>query len=350
MMSTQKIILIGYTETNIAALESSYARAFKAAGYKINRWDPLEAIAKVVRLSKLGQLLSRFIHIEPWVRKANENLLLFSERVQPDLILIIGTSGIRAGTLAQLRVRHPKCRIYCIYPDSPHNLDLERISCFPFFDRFMTSSPAWVTAFQKLGATNVHYLPFAADTTLHNPVPKTTSISNYQADLAFIGTWRPEREELLEGLSDFELKIWGSNYWEQRVRRDSPLIKKWTGKPVIGQEFAQVCADSKVLLNIMDTVTWPGPNMRVFEQPACRAFSLVTRSSAVLDLFEEDKTIVCFDSVEEARSKIHYYLTNDEARTRIAEASYQFIVGGGHTYADRVQQIIQWFQEDAKRT
>lgn len=346
-MNLSRILIVGYTKKR-EALESSYAHSFQQLGYEVIRWDPLEVIDKLARLSRFGQILARFIHVEPWVRKANQELLLLVDKTLPQLIIIIGTSGIRAGTLAQLKVRHPQCTIYCVYPDSPHNLDQERIGCFPFFDRLTTSSPAWVNSFKKLGACNTYHLPFAADLKLHKPtLPNQSSL--FQSDIAFIGTWRPEREEFLEKLTDFDLKIWGNSYWKKRTRKGSPIHAKWGGRAVVGDEFSQVCANSKIMLNIMDVVTWPGPNMRTFEQPACRGFSLTTRSSAILEVFEEDKTIACFDTLEEAQSKIEYYLNHDDERNKIAETSYRFVIEHGHTYLDRARQIVTWFKEDSHK-
>jgi spore maturation protein CgeB len=63
-------------------------------------------------------------------------------------------------------------------------------------------------------------------------------------------------------------------------------------------------------------------------------------------LFKEGETIECFDSVEEAREKISYYLSHEDERRRIAEASYRFVVEGGHTYLDRARQLIIWAEED----
>jgi spore maturation protein CgeB len=86
--------------------------------------------------------------------------------------------------------------------------------------------------------------------------------------------------------------------------------------------------------------------MRAFEQPACRAFPLVTRTPAVVELFKEGENIECFDSVEEAREKISFYLANDAARQRVADAAYEFVVNEGHTYMDRVEQLLRWASED----
>jgi spore maturation protein CgeB len=203
----------------------------------------------------------------------------------------------------------------------------------------IASSPAWAGTFSRLGAGQVHYLPFAADIEFHRAVEPATA--GRTRDLAFIGTWRREREELLEQLVDLDLEIWGGDYWRSRTRKGSPLRRCWGGRPVVGIEFARVCAQSRILLNILDPISWPGPNMRTFELPACRAFALVERTAPVLDIFCEGETIECFGSVEEAREKIERYARDEAARRRIAHAAYEFVVEGGHTYRDRVRQILE---------
>ncbi|MBA2340421.1 MAG: glycosyltransferase [Pyrinomonadaceae bacterium] len=341
---THSVLIAG--TSSVGSLESSYARAFKRLGWQVHFWEPMQALHRVARGDRLGHLFSTFVHVEPWLRKANVELLQLADELRPQLLLIIGTEGVRAGTLAQIKVRAPDILIYCLYPDSPHNLDSDRINCLPFFDRVTTSSPAWMKAFTKLGAGRVHYLPFAADTELHRPASGNFSASPFAHDITFIGTWRAERESFLERLTDFDLCVWGSDYWKRRTRPGSPLRARWGGKSITGEMFAEVCTASKILLNIMDAATWPGPNMRTFEQPACRAFSLVTRTPAVLELFKEGETIECFETTKEAREKIAFYLKHDTERRRIAEASYRFVTEAGHTYMERVRKLIAWVTED----
>ena len=86
--------------------------------------------------------------------------------------------------------------------------------------------------------------------------------------------------------------------------------------------------------------------MRVFELAACNAFSLTSRSAAVLDLFDEGKLIECFDSVIEARAKADHYLADNLGRRRVAEAAQVFVREKGHTYLDRAEQLLRWLQED----
>ena len=338
------LLIVG--TNRIETYERSIERAFSKLGWTVDFWDPALELARVSRGKRPGRLLTSLIRIEPWLQKANLRLIQLVDRLGPDLILVIGTTGVRAGSLAQIRVRCPKTVIYCLYPDSPHNLDLDRIQCIPFFDRIATSSPAWVPAFRKFGAIWVSYLPFAADTEYFRPVTdRTQALPAYE--VGFVGNWRQERAALLAQLTDFRLAIWGGDYWHSRVERDSPVRRVWQKRQAIGEEFAAICAQIPIMLNILDVVSWPGPNMRTFELPACRAFALSERSDAVLALFREGETIECFADVAEAQDKIRFYLAREAARQRIALAAYEFVTTQGHTYLDRARQLIAWWQADA---
>ena len=88
--------------------------------------------------------------------------------------------------------------------------------------------------------------------------------------------------------------------------------------------------------------------MGAFEIPACKGFSLCSRSPAILEIFQEGKTIECFESPEEAREKARFYLTHEESRARIARAAFERVVEGGHTYLDRARTIVKWAEDDSR--
>ncbi|HET7547786.1 MAG TPA: glycosyltransferase [Usitatibacter sp.] len=328
------------------SLETSYARALGKLGWSIERWNPREALRRAVRGGRLGAALATFVHVEPWVRKANVELLQAVERLRPRLVLIIATSGVRAGTLAQCRVLSPESRIYMIYPDSPHGMDADRIACLRACHRVAASTRPWARALLGLGAPRTHFVPFAADTALYDSARAPAQASR-RWDVGFIGTWRPEREEALERFSDFRLAVWGGKYWSRRTNPGGSVRGNWRGHELIGEEVVRACAETRVMLNILDPITWPGPNMRSFELPACRAFVLSQRTPEILEFFREGEEIECFDSLDEARDKARHYLSNDAARERIAARGYERVVNGGETYADRAQTILGWLAEDA---
>src|SRR2546429_1973862 len=120
---SNSILIVG--STNPSRLEGSYARAFRKLGWRVEFWEPDKALSRVVRGSRVGKLFSSFVNVEPWLRKANLAFLQIAQELKPALVLVIGTEGLRAGTLGQLRAHLPRTRIYCLFPDTPHNLRSE---------------------------------------------------------------------------------------------------------------------------------------------------------------------------------------------------------------------------------
>jgi spore maturation protein CgeB len=338
------VLIIG-TERE-SSLEMSYQRAFQKLHWTVHRWDPQIALRKSVRFGKAGLMLAQLTNVTPWLHKANLELLGMAYDLKPDLILTIATSGINAGTLAQLHVVIPDTRIYSIFPDTPHNLVTNQIECLPLFDRVIVYSSALVDVFKRFGARYVMPLGFAADPDLHHPYIGANKHDLCYADVSFIGNWRPEREAFLEQLTEFNLVIWGSDYWKKRTRPQSPLKKLWAGYAAEGAEFSRAVSVSKISLNILGPISWPGPNMRSFELPACQAFVLSERQPGITQYFKEGQSIECYSTIEEAREKINYYLREDAARKEIAQAGYKTVIHCGNTYVDRAKTIIDWLQQD----
>src|ERR1700692_1110692 len=110
----QSILIAG--STNPSRLESSFARAFQKLGCTIEFWEPERALARVARGHTAGRFFARLVNVEPWLRKANLAFLQLAQEIRPSLVLVIGTEGLRAGTLGQLRAQLPETTIYCLFP------------------------------------------------------------------------------------------------------------------------------------------------------------------------------------------------------------------------------------------
>lgn len=319
------------------ALETSYARAFGELGWTVGTWDAAAAGEASSRGGRAGRLFARFVQVEPWRRKANVELLQRVDALRPDLLLVIATDGLRGGTLAQAKVLNPAMRIIAAYPDSAHSLDAERIACLAGCDHVAVSAPAWIPAFERLCRVPVSYLPFAADTHLYSPAGPPPGSPEW--DVGFVGTWRHERETLLAAMHPFRTRVWGNAYWKSRTAPGSPVRGMWAGGELVGGDFSAACAGTAVMLNILDPITWPGPNMRSFELPACGAFVLSSRSDAILEIFTEGESIECFGDAAEACEKVRHYLDRPEERARIARKAHEVVIHGGHTYLDRARAI-----------
>lgn len=165
------------------------------------------------------------------------------------------------------------------------------------------------------------------------------SISNkkYINDIVFIGTWSKRRENILNSLSDFNLTIWGS-HWHKSQRKFRKHIE--CNNPIYMEEMCKVIVSSKINLNILTKENRDTTNIRLFEIPACGGFQLSERSNEILGLFEEDKEIVCFETVEELISKCNFYLKDESERERNRLNGYRRLISGNHTVLDRAREIL----------
>ena len=113
--------------------------------------------------------------------------------------------------------------------------------------------------------------------------------------------------------------------------------------------FFDLYARSKIILNdcISDDLNW-----RVFEALASGAMLLTPRvSPETLELFPEGEALVTYEAhnVEDAVSKIDYYLNHDSERLRIARNGYERVCRH-HTAQSRAQQLLNVVERVERRT
>ena len=160
----------------------------------------------------------------------------------------------------------------------------------------------------------------------------------FNSEISFVGSWSARRQIILGSLYDhqFDLYGWG---WQKKI--NSSNFPNWKiNKPISMIEMMQVFLKSKININIFTIENRDLINPRNFDLSVAGAFQLSERSNELLEVFEEDKDIVCFSSNEELKSKTDFYLKNDTLRDKIRFSAYKKISNGNFTLYDRVKKII----------
>src|SRR5262245_11641136 len=96
-------------------LESSYQRAFETLGCQVSIFDFENAVGRHCRFGKLGRLVSTYLTVEAWIRKANRDLVLQALDFRSDLVIVIGQQPIRAGALTQIKACGD-VGLVCVWP------------------------------------------------------------------------------------------------------------------------------------------------------------------------------------------------------------------------------------------
>lgn len=339
---SRRVLLVGAFPEE--ALERSYERAFASLGYETLRFDVPQELSRAVRFGFLGSFFNRFVPIEPWIRKMGRQLVIRAIIHQPDLILNFGHYPVRAGALAQIRSSFSVPIIH-VWPDPFQNWDTHMCAALPLLDLVATYSRYTIESFHQLGARRAVWLPFAGDPALHHPT--TCSLDErhrYQADISFIGSWRPEREAALMKLTNFNLKIWGSD-WGRRCRGNTAILKAWQGRAAYGEEFSKIVACTKINLNVVEVTNYPGANMRFFEIPSAGGFQLSSMAPEMAEAFRDWNHIVYYRNYDELPQLVTQLLQMDEQRKRMAAAAHAQIINL-HTYVHRASQLLELMEAE----
>lgn len=333
----QRVMLVGhYTVGN---LESSYRTAFESLACEVISFSITEALDRYTRLGSPGRLLNMFVPVEPWIHKANRELLLKVLDNKPDVLITFGHYPIRVGALAQVKASTDTALVH-IWPDTLLNWNANLTVCLPLYDLVATYSKSNIPLFKKLGAKKAVWVPLAGDPALHPKMTCTVADQRgFGADVTFVGGWRPEREVILSRLSRFRLKIWGPD-WGRRCRGNPSIMRAWRGRALYGTEFAKATACSKVNLNIIDPTNYPAANMRFFEIPVAGGLQLTSPCPEMEDVFKHGEQVFYYQCAEELPTLLNSLLGNDALREIVSTAGYTKVLSS-HLYTHRANSILQ---------
>lgn len=338
MRNGVRVMLVGSFAPG--ALERSYGSAFADVGCEVKEFDIAEAVQRNVRLGRLGRLLNRFLPVEPWIRKANREMVLAAIVFRPDVFVAIGQNPVRAGALAQLRAVR-SVRTVIVWPDTMVNLGGSIIECLPLYDLVATYSRESVPFFLRLGAPAAEWVPLAADPKMHAP-PAGALPSEFQADVGFIGQWRPERESALALLiaecPELSVRIWGPD-WGRRCTGKPSLVAAWQGRSLYHADFAKAVAGCKINLNVIDPTNFPAANMRFFELAVAGGLQVSSACPEMEETFRDRETVAYFRNESELPQVVRELLADDTGRRRIASDARRLVLAE-HSYVHRAEVIL----------
>lgn len=204
------------------------------------------------------------------------------------------------------------------------------------WDRYYTEE------LKKLGFKNTYFMPIAANTKRYRKLPENLRAdSPFACDVSFVGSWSPKRDLVLRHLADFELAVYGYDWEKSSVG----LQDKSRGPAHNISELPFLYNYSKINVNVTMEQGVTSLNMRVFDVIACEGFLISDYKPDFEELFDMDKEIVCYRSVEELPGLVDYYLKNEKERKEKAAAARRRVLRE-HTYKKRAQYIIDTLKEN----
>lgn len=259
---------------------------------------------------------------------------------KPDIAIITGGHRISAETIHRLKARGVLCVLWTIDPPLYFQPILD---VAPFYDHVFCQGTEAIELLNKTGIRGAQWLPMACDPEYHYPVEFSSAEKDqYGCDVAFVGSYYPERVNLFQKLSDFDFAIWGPG-WDN-LSPDSPIRRCVRGAHTTPAEWLKIYSASKIVLathyhDPQNRFPVYQASPRVFEALACRAFVLCDDQRDVFSLFKDGKDIVRFFDSADLTEKVRHYLAHPEERDKIAAQGYGNVLNN-HTYIHRIKELL----------
>jgi spore maturation protein CgeB len=206
------------------------------------------------------------------------------------------------------------------------------------YDLMFSQLPRIVRSFAAAGVrAEVAHLAF--EPSLLNQLPQAPS---QDVDISFVGSVSADHQQriaLLEAVARrHDLKLWGN--LPRSLPASSPLHRCFQGE-VWGADMYQVLRRSKITLNShIDIAGNEAGNMRLFEATGVGAFLLTDFKDNLHTLFEPDREVAAWRTIDDCLSAIDRFLVDSDRRTDIARAG-QARTMSQHTYRHRACEMLE---------
>jgi spore maturation protein CgeB len=327
-----KILVIGYHNPHFINTLVYREKAIKDLGHQVIALDDRNFLIP-------GRFRDSCKLLHSWdLDRLNRNLVAIASKQKPDLCIVVGGDTILPTTVTGIT----NLGIPCVLWTTNVPIDFDNIiESAPLYDYLFCAGSEALTIFQREGLTEAAWIPYGCDPDYHAPMQLDhADRTEYGSSVAFVGSYYPNRARLLEALSDLDIHVWGP-YWD-RIDKSSPLMPKITSAKVNYTDWVKIYNASEITVVVHyhdEKIPSDQASPKLFEALACACFVLVDDQKDVRALFEDNKHLVFFNSPDDLRQKVSYYLQHPEERDRIRKNGYMETISK-HTFRHRIETIL----------
>lgn len=277
----------------------------------------------------------------------NKEFVSIVSKESPDLLFIIKGDFLFPATLKKIR-DGSSCRVAGYVWDDPfytnnkYQDDYRRVNFkkgLPWYDKIFVFDEYYIGTLNQHGAREVRYLPLATNPNRYRELAVTKQERcDYSYDVCFIGVPFEDRVKIFDNLREYKLGVFG-DHWDTYFRPQGMRTPSYYRGKATGETVNKIYLSSKIVLNIHHSQSIEGLNTRTFDIPACGAFEIVDYKKDVERHFAIDKEIVTFRNIDELKTKIDFYLKNDDLRKTISENG-KHRVRDEHTWVHRIDDVM----------
>lgn len=292
--------------------------------------------------NRLQRSLEARVHLGPSVSRFNADLVRWARSLGGGVRLLWIDKGmwVRPETLAEMK-KVLGCPALHYSPDAQIHWQRSRhfLRALPDYDYCVTTKEWEVEDYRRAGAGRVLLTLQGYSDHFDRPAAGDR-LPGFEGAL-FIGHRQAHYEGRLRSLSAAGLpfRVHG-NAWQARAA-STPWLTGRTGPGLFGPAYPATLASAAIGLGFLGKHIPETTTTRTFEIPAVGAFLLAERTQRHLELYREGVEAEFFAGDEELVDKTRFYLTNPEARARIAAAGYAKAHSSGWSAGELLARLLR---------
>jgi spore maturation protein CgeB len=338
-----KIAVLGPLQGGTLPTAQYCFNALQRMGHKVRGVD-------VSGFNDAYMLFEKFIVGEPgrasmrnqYIELVSSTLLESFNEKPVDILICMAQAPISARVLTELRSRGVITVLWFVEDYLRFGYWREMAKYYDFV--FTIQKGECIEKIRAAGAGEVHYVPTACDPFFHQPLRLSAEDKEkWGSPISFVGAGYHNRQQMFAAISQYPLKIWGS---EWPLGKPFDRLVQEESRRIAPEEYIKIFNATEVNLNLHSSSERDGVdptgdfvNPRTFELAAAGAFQLCDTRALLPELFEVGKEIITFDSLEDMKAKIEYYLEHPEERQAVCERARARIFKD-HTYERRLEQML----------
>lgn len=204
------------------------------------------------------------------------------------------------------------------------------LKAIPHYDLLIVLRDSNIAQAYQYGAKNVMRVFMSADEIVHAPRPLTSADRNqWNSEVAFIGTWFPERGPVMASLVELglPLTIYGDRW--HKAAEWKQIKSHWKGGKLDGDDYAKSIQCAKISLGLLSKVNEDLHTRRSMEIPAIGSLLCAERTSEHDLLYKEGEEAIFWSSPAECASQCFRMLRDNESRERIAKSGRERCLRNG---------------------
>jgi spore maturation protein CgeB len=301
-----RIAIIG--STSFDSLEFHLHDELSVQGHDVKIFDYKSFLSARIDLG-LSLLSNKY------VENKNENLLNSILNYKPDFVIgvyrHIHPLVVKAIKLENIKIIH-------VNPDQLTTLQNQQLFVEPY-DAYFTKDIYMLNFMREKLNLNANLYSEAFNPRVHKrPDLNANDLEReINIDVLCFGNLYPYRNRMLHILKEegFELTLYG----KKAKYFDSSLDSNFKNRGIYGEEKAKILNGSKIVFNNFHYAEIESVNNKFFEISGSGAFQICDYKPILKDLLPIDPKLISFESIDEAKKLIGFYLDKPEKRYELRD-------------------------------